>query len=115
LNSTSTLPSGGEVDSTAGGSILLSLFGLHSKLGSHTTKIPDADSPPSWQCVATFQPKSEAVRDVKWGPFLVNIFAMTTDSGYLIIYDIRVVARPFLRLAAHAGECTCVDWHPTRM
>lgn len=23
----------------------------------------------SWRCLATFEPKSEAVRDIKWNPF----------------------------------------------
>lgn len=101
--------------SAAGGSVLLSLFGIHNNtLGGNKAKVADSSSPPSWQCVATFQPKSDAVRDIMWSPFHDDVFAMTTDSGYLIIYDTRVVARPFLRLAAHAGECTSVDWHPSR-
>eukprot|EP00566_Odontella_aurita_P004060 CAMPEP_0113564672 /NCGR_PEP_ID=MMETSP0015_2-20120614/21750_1 /TAXON_ID=2838 /ORGANISM="Odontella" /LENGTH=1222 /DNA_ID=CAMNT_0000466781 /DNA_START=16 /DNA_END=3680 /DNA_ORIENTATION=- /assembly_acc=CAM_ASM_000160 len=68
----------------------------------------------SWRCVSTFQLKSDAVRDIQWNPFIDDIFAAVTDSGSLAVYDVRVLARPFIKVAAHAGEATTVDWHPTR-
>ena len=39
---------------------------------------------------------------------------MVTDNGTLLVYDIRVTARPWIRFSVHAGEATTVDWHPTR-
>ena len=68
----------------------------------------------SWHCIATFQPKAEAVRDIAWHPINDDVFAMVTDNGTLLVYDIRVTARPWVRFAVHAGEATTVDWHPTR-
>ena len=68
----------------------------------------------SWRCVATFHPKADAARDVKWSPYNDDVFAMVTDNGTLLVYDIRVTSRPWIRLAAHAGEASCLDWHPTR-
>jgi len=68
----------------------------------------------SWHCIATFKPKAEAVRDVKWHPCNDDVFAMVTGNGTLLVYDVRVMARPWIRFVAHAGEATTVDWHPTR-
>jgi len=90
---------------------MLSWFGLESQNNALSSRHL---ARPSWHCVSTFQPRSEAVRDIKWNPFNDNAFAMVTDSGYLIIYDIRVTARPWVKVAAHAGEATTIDWHPTR-
>ena len=42
------------------------------------------------------------------------MFALVTDGGYLIVYDIRLFARPLVRIAAHSGDATTVDWHPTQ-
>jgi WD40 repeat protein len=39
---------------------------------------------------------------------------MVTDSGSLIIYNINVIAKPWVRIAAHDGEASSVDWHPTQ-
>jgi len=98
------------------------LRGLTSWLGlstpSSSQSEPESAPPmrfqPSWRCVATFRPKSGPVRDVKWSPFLENVFGMVTDSGYLIIYDIRVRVRPWISFIAHAEEATSLDWHSTR-
>ena len=68
----------------------------------------------SWRCIATFQPKAEAVRDIAWHPNNDDVFAMVTDNGTLLVYDIRVTVRPWVRFSVHAGEATTVDWHPTR-
>lgn len=69
----------------------------------------------SWQCTKTFSPKSEAVRDIRWSPFFHDAFAMVTDSGALIVYDIHISHEPWVKeRSAHPGEATTVDWHPTR-
>jgi len=68
----------------------------------------------SWTCTATFAPKAEAVRDMQWSPFHDDVFAMVTDGGSLIIYNTHVSGRPWIRIAAHAGEATTVDWHSTK-
>jgi hypothetical protein len=40
---------------------------------------------------------------------------MVTDSGALIVYDIRFSHEPWVKeRSAHPGEATTVDWHPTR-
>mmetsp|Transcript_19354 Transcript_19354/g.27360 ORF Transcript_19354/g.27360 Transcript_19354/m.27360 type:complete len:890 (-) Transcript_19354:965-3634(-) len=86
-----------------------SWFGMHAPFHQD-----QADRSISWHCRATFKPKSEAVRDIQWSPFHEDVFAMVTDSGSLIVYNICVVARPWVKIAAHSGEATTVDWHPTR-
>jgi WD40 repeat protein len=41
------------------------------------------------------------------------VFAIVTDSGFLLLYDI-MNNRPIVRIAAHAREATSLDWHPWR-
>ena len=112
--------------SGSGSGVLLSWFGVHQQPmlqpavetppPSRRVARPTAPpQPPTWHCIATFQSsRNDAVKDIQWSPFLEHAFAMTTDSGYLLVYDSRVVARPYFKVAAHSGDCTSVDWHPTR-
>lgn len=95
---------------------LRSLFGLSPQsIHAQSQKSASASSlPPEWRCTATIKPKSDAVRDVKWSPSDDNIFAIVTASGYLIVYNLRLLGRPWLKIAVHSGEATCVDWHPRR-
>eukprot|EP00571_Detonula_confervacea_P001238 CAMPEP_0172319194 /NCGR_PEP_ID=MMETSP1058-20130122/37079_1 /TAXON_ID=83371 /ORGANISM="Detonula confervacea, Strain CCMP 353" /LENGTH=990 /DNA_ID=CAMNT_0013034193 /DNA_START=210 /DNA_END=3181 /DNA_ORIENTATION=- len=65
-----------------------------------------------WHCVSTYQPKCEAVRDIKWNPFLDDVFAMVAGE-WLCVYDIRI-NKPMMKESTHAGDATSVDWHPTR-
>ena len=67
----------------------------------------------NWHCCSTYQPKCEAVRDIKWSPFIDDIFAMVAGE-WLLAYDIRLPNRPMIKESAHAGEATSVDWHPTQ-
>jgi WD40 repeat protein len=94
----------------------------------------------TWTCISTFTPRAEAIRDIQWSPFDDNgeiiqliiirqngttiipsdhrfqhipVFAMVTDSGFLLVYDI-LSNRPTVRIAAHAREATSLDWHPWR-
>ena len=51
----------------------------------------------SWHCLATYEPKAEAVRDIRWSPFFDDVFAMVTDTGSLIIYNINIPATAWVR------------------
>ncbi|KAL9185264.1 hypothetical protein ACHAXT_003041 [Thalassiosira profunda] len=66
----------------------------------------------TWHCVSTYQPKCEAVRDVRWNPFIDDVFAMVAGE-WLCVYDIRI-NKPMVKESTHAGDATSVDWHPTR-
>jgi len=44
----------------------------------------------------------------------IKAFAIVTNNGILAVYDMRLTARPWIKIPAHAGEATSVDWHPTR-
>lgn len=69
----------------------------------------------SWKCDSLkYKPNSEAIRDIKWSPFNDDLFAMVTSNGFLIVYNRIVPHRPVVRIAAHAGEATTLDWHPTK-
>lgn len=49
------------------------------------------------------------------GMFLLRkVFALVTVSGSLIIYSMHVSSRAILKVAAHTGDATTLDWHPTR-
>jgi WD40 repeat protein len=67
----------------------------------------------SWHCRPMFQFKSEHVRDIRWSPFHHDFFAVVTDHGTLHVYNVRVPGNYWAKIAAHAGEATTVDWHPT--
>lgn len=86
---------------------IISWFGKQASRSSLT------NSPISWHCLATFEPKAEAVRDIRWSPFHDNIFAMVTVTGSLLVYDINRPDTACARIQAHDGEATSVDWHPS--
>lgn len=67
----------------------------------------------SWACRAKFEPKSEAVRDIRWSPFYDDVFALVTCSGSLIAYNMHVPPRALVKMTAHSGDATTLDWHPT--
>jgi len=66
----------------------------------------------TWHCVSTYAPKCEGVKDISWNPFIDDIFAMVAGE-WLCVYDVRI-NKPLIKESTHAGDCTCVDWHPTR-
>ncbi|GKY92256.1 hypothetical protein MPSEU_000196700 [Mayamaea pseudoterrestris] len=68
----------------------------------------------SWKRRSKFEPKSEAVRDISWNPFLSDVFCLVTTSGSLIAYNRHVTIRALVKLTAHAGDATSLDWHPLR-
>ena len=67
----------------------------------------------SWVCRAKFEPKSEAVRDLRWSPYYDDVFALVTSSGSLIAYHMHVPPRALFKMTAHSGDATTLDWHPT--
>jgi WD40 repeat protein len=91
----------------------------------------------SWECSKTFSPRCEAIREVRWSPFHDNskqhvdvskynvfvcahtilfllVFALVTDSGHLIVYNINHSEIPWEKIAAHDTGASTLDWHPTR-
>ena len=42
------------------------------------------------------------------------VFALVTVSGSLVVYSMHVTWKSIVKIAAHAGEATSLDWHPTR-
>lgn len=68
----------------------------------------------NWYCKSTFEPKSEAVREVQWSKFQDDVFAFVTMSGSLVVYSMHVTWKAIVKIAAHAGDASSLDWHPTR-
>jgi WD40 repeat protein len=60
----------------------------------------------------SFAGQSDAIRDVRWSPTDVLDFAFGTDNGSIQEWDHRNAKAPKLRIRAHDGACTAVDWHP---
>lgn len=46
--------------------------------------------------------------------FSLSVFALVTDSGYLIVYNINHPETPWEKIAAHGTGASTLDWHPTR-
>ena len=42
------------------------------------------------------------------------VFALVTTSGSLIAYNMNLKARALVKMTAHSGDATTLDWHPTR-
>jgi len=42
------------------------------------------------------------------------VFALVTDTGHLIVYNINNPDKPWEKIAAHGAEASTLDWHPTR-
>ncbi len=92
-----------------------SWFSFGNSLNVHSTQQPQTKAMPrsaTWHCISTYQPKCEAVRDISWNPAIDDLFAMVAGE-WLCVYDIRI-NKPMVKESTHAGEATCVDWHPIR-
>lgn len=44
----------------------------------------------------------------------LTVFALVTDTGHLIVYNINHPGKPWEKIAAHGAEASTLDWHPTR-
>lgn len=86
----------------------------HDKAGGNITDDEGQTRTYSWKYRTGFEPKSEAVRDIQWSPYLDDIFALVTASGSLILYTMHVSVRAITKVAAHTGDAISLDWHPTR-
>lgn len=42
------------------------------------------------------------------------VFALVTGNGSLVVYSMHVAWKAIVKIDAHAGEATSLDWHPTR-
>jgi WD40 repeat protein len=42
------------------------------------------------------------------------VFALVTVSGSLVVYSRHVAMKSIVKIAAHTGDSTCLDFHPTR-
>ena len=45
---------------------------------------------------------------------ITTVFAVVTVSGSLVVYSMHVAMRALVKVAAHTGDATTLDWHPTR-
>jgi WD40 repeat protein len=69
----------------------------------------------SWVlCKATFEPNCEAVRDIQWNEYQEDVFGLVTVSGTLAVYSMHITVKALVKIAAHTGDATSLDWHPTR-
>lgn len=44
----------------------------------------------------------------------MSVFALVTASGSLIVYNMHLPLRAVVKMTAHSGEATTLDWHPTQ-
>jgi WD40 repeat protein len=56
--------------------------------------------------------QSDGVRDIRWSPTDGLEFAFGTDGGVVLDWDSRYTKSAKLKINAHHGPCTAVDWHP---
>lgn len=42
------------------------------------------------------------------------VFALVTVSGSLVVYSMHVTWKSIVKIAAHTGDSSCLDFHPTR-
>ena len=45
---------------------------------------------------------------------VLSVFAIVSVSGSLIVYTMHVAMRALVKVAAHTGDATSLDWHPKR-
>ena len=89
-----------------------SWFGFGSTPTDNTQMKSVLNRTATWHCVSTYAPKCEGVKDIAWNPFMDDVFAMVAGE-WLCVYDVRI-NKPLIKESTHAGDCSCVDWHPTR-
>lgn len=82
--------------------------------GSGNSGASDQQQRYSWFCKATFEPKCEAVRDIKWNEYQEDVFGLVTVSGTLAVYSLHITVKALVKIAAHTGDATSLDWHPIR-
>mmetsp|Transcript_62676 Transcript_62676/g.70081 ORF Transcript_62676/g.70081 Transcript_62676/m.70081 type:complete len:1140 (+) Transcript_62676:51-3470(+) len=69
----------------------------------------------SWRCKATYSVgEQDAVRDISWNKLLPDIFGAVTASGNFVIYNMHVSFKALVKIAAHTGFASSLDFHPQR-
>ena len=67
----------------------------------------------SWRCKNTYSlGEQEAVRDIRWNPLIPDVFGVVTSNGNLIVYNMHVAVKALVKIAAHTGDASSLDWHP---
>eukprot|EP00624_Nannochloropsis_granulata_P007241 evm.model.NODE_6953_length_9699_cov_21.716259.1 len=64
-----------------------------------------------YDCQATYNPRSESVRDVQWQPSRAHYFAAACESGSVQLWDRRMAAGPVLKIMGHNGLVLALEWH----
>eukprot|EP01133_Synstelium_polycarpum_P008691 gene8691-10211_t len=80
--------------------------------GSQDTTLKLSDIRDANPCKVTFQPKSEAIRDVQFHPFNPIQFAAAFDNGTVQLWDIRKSTQAVEKITAHQGLVLTIEWHP---
>lgn len=65
-------------------------------------------------CVNSFNPKSEAIKDIQFDPFNHDYFAAISDNGHVSIFDFRQEDTPVHKFLAHTSAGLCLAYHPSR-
>ena len=79
------------------------------------TRIKNASSSSSSPaCVNSFNPKSDAIKDIQFDPFSHAYFAAISDNGHVSIYDMRQEEAPVHKFLAHTSAGICLSYHPSR-
>ena len=67
----------------------------------------------SWGCRATYSlGEQDAVRDIRWNVLVPEIFGVVTSNGNLVVYNMNVTIKALVKIAAHTGDASSLDWHP---
>ncbi len=64
-----------------------------------------------WHCAGCFKPNNGPIKDIQWSYSDDDLFAMVTYDGFLVVHNMKST---IVRIAAHAGRATTLDWHPTQ-
>lgn len=65
-------------------------------------------------CVKSFNPKSEAIKDIQFDLFSHDYFAAISDNGHVSIFDMRQEESPVHKFLAHTSAGICLAYHPSR-
>lgn len=72
------------------------------------------DSEFTLNIVSQYQDISRIHHQNSLNALVASVFALVTVSGCLIVYNMFVPSRPIVKISAHAGDATTLDWHPTK-
>jgi len=65
-------------------------------------------------CINSFNPKSEAIKDIQFDPFSHSYFSAISDNGHVSIFDMRQEETPVHKFLAHTSAGICLAYHPSR-